>query len=115
MELDVSGDYYIHCFYQRHDKRVYYMRISPDDSSLYGQAHLVKKESYGVEGVWFGSATGIIGGTNSNAFTGYEAYIAGSIKKISYLQAGTNVDLKRMTYSITPVFESDDNCNTLEE
>ena len=57
-----------------------------------------------MEAIWLGSATGTIGGTHSNAFTGYEAYFAGSISEIDFAQEGGSVDFNELSYGIGYVF-----------
>ena len=92
-----------------------YTRLSPDDSSLKSIGFLIHKEVIiAHEAVWHGSTTASVGGTNGDAFDGFEAYYAVGIKKIEFTQGGSQ-DLKKSSYAIGPALSTTNSCHGTNE
>ena len=100
MDEDVGNGYlFIDLLYEIENnddskRRVYYIRVNPmDTNDIYGQSVSHNEYVWGNDGIFFGSATGTIG--SSNTFTGYEAYYAAGVKKFATWYDNQNIDLKK--------------------
>ena len=75
LEYDSSnGRYYIHAIYNFKEQRAFYLRVSPDDSSTYGERVSQNFDSPPREVIFKGTNTFVLPTTTKN---GYEAYVIG--------------------------------------
>lgn len=113
MEYDsATGHYHLHCLFWRDDRKLMYSRLTPDDDSNKSNLYLIHKEvEVAHEAVWHGSTTTTVGGE----YTGYEAYYAIGVKKVEYLQAGGNRDMKKSSYGVGPALITAKSCHLTNE
>ena len=70
MEFDSSdGYFYIHFIWLKEDGELYYMRVTPDNTSTKAVSWMMLKNVNTIyEAVWIGSSQGTLGSTDSLAF-----------------------------------------------
>ena len=66
MEFDYSdGYYYIHMIWLKDDGKLYYMRITPDNTSASAVSWIMLQDVDTIyEAVWIGSSQGTLGSTD---------------------------------------------------
>ena len=104
MEFDSSdGYFYIHIIWLKDGGELYYMRITPDNTSRSAVSWMMLKDVNTIyEAVWIGSSKDTtLGSTDPLAFSAFESYAVGRVYKLKY-HTGDEIDFDKGSYTVIP-------------